>query len=555
MLCPNVTCSPNEFTCRNGKCISLSHICDGDKDCFYGDDELNCTTTTTNPPTTTSTTVSTTITTTLCTGFKCSSDNQCFSSEKYICDGYKDCKVLGEDESCCGNDVILCPTPIGSYLGHCIGKRTICDGYLDCEDGWDERNCSARTTQPPTTTFTTTTDKIIIESTTTTQTSGAHGNTTTGPTKCPRNSICLCENTCDSLAGNPTGCLTLQCTDQCECPDGFSINIITGFCDRNVDCPCTKNGKIFRMGDVVDEGNCTKCMCSSEGFNDCIQSCPITFCDEGFEIVSIPGQCCECRKKLVCRADQVLSDCACGLSCDVNNNKPCDTSNCKKGCVCPKGKFDNGTHCVKAEACYCSTKDGTKYDPNKRWKNGTCEICKCVQGQITCGKTCQYYRCSTGFELIKPTDGCCFCRKIEVVTTSTPWVTTSSRSTYTTLSTSSQSTRQPIYKCSKSEEHISYKDGENCTSVGLVIRSKCSGGCNTVVISDLSRGVGIKDCSCCKPTNIQSAMTQLKCPNGKLKDFKFKIFEKCFCQPCDSSPFDDVPLLQGSFPYPMNKTG
>lgn len=32
----NTTCSPDEFTCRNGECTSLLWRCDGDNDCTDG---------------------------------------------------------------------------------------------------------------------------------------------------------------------------------------------------------------------------------------------------------------------------------------------------------------------------------------------------------------------------------------------------------------------------------------------------------------------------------------------------------------------------------------
>ena len=50
--------------------------------------------------------------------------------------------------------------------------------------------------------------------------------------------------------------------------------------------------------------------------------------------------------------------------------------------------------------------------PNERWNNGKCEICKCFNGKISCGKICDINQCQSGFELVFPKDQCCYCRRI-----------------------------------------------------------------------------------------------------------------------------------------------
>lgn len=61
---------------------------------------------------------------------------------------------------------------------------------------------------------------------------------------------------------------------------------------------------------------------------------------------------------LVCRADQVKTSCACPVTCDDKVNTKCTSQNCKEGCVCPKGKYDNGTHCIDVTGCYCKENNG-----------------------------------------------------------------------------------------------------------------------------------------------------------------------------------------------------
>ena len=70
------------------------------------------------------------------------------------------------------------------------------------------------------------------------------GTTTRG---CRRNSTCLCENTCDSLADKPDSCLSFYCIDDCSCPIGFTYSNTTKRCERDLDCPCVKNGTIFKV--------------------------------------------------------------------------------------------------------------------------------------------------------------------------------------------------------------------------------------------------------------------------------------------------------------------
>ena len=64
---------------------------------------------------------------------------------------------------------------------------------------------------------------------------------------CARNSTCLCENTCDSLSDHPKSCSSFYCIDDCSCPNGFIYDTVTKRCERNLTCPCVKDGTIYKV--------------------------------------------------------------------------------------------------------------------------------------------------------------------------------------------------------------------------------------------------------------------------------------------------------------------
>ncbi|CAG7730677.1 unnamed protein product [Allacma fusca] len=100
------------FLCNDGLCLRESDVCDGSKDCVGGEDEVDC------PP---------------CSGFECSG-GRCIPGG-WECDGEWDCE---DDEANC----TCSPTEFKCDDGLCIPGSWECDDYPDCRDESDERSCS-----------------------------------------------------------------------------------------------------------------------------------------------------------------------------------------------------------------------------------------------------------------------------------------------------------------------------------------------------------------------------------------------------------------------------
>ncbi|KAJ8666823.1 hypothetical protein QAD02_008485, partial [Eretmocerus hayati] len=117
------TCSPDEYRCLEGICISIDKRCNGQPDCRNGDDEESCDCRTDD--------------------FRCE-DGNCVSYSS-LCDGIQDCKD-GSDEKDC--DFAPCP-PSDFTCGDrsCIPRAQLCDGIDHCLGAEDEifceKNCTA----------------------------------------------------------------------------------------------------------------------------------------------------------------------------------------------------------------------------------------------------------------------------------------------------------------------------------------------------------------------------------------------------------------------------
>eukprot|EP00058_Branchiostoma_floridae_P011265 XP_002596753.1 hypothetical protein BRAFLDRAFT_73747 [Branchiostoma floridae] len=116
------TCTPDEFTCSNARCVHMAWVCDGQNDCGDGTDETNCTMKTCSS-----------------VAFQCD-NGQCIPQE-YVCDGMPDCSDYTDEQACpaptCTNREFKCEN------GRCIPQSFVCDAEFDCGfgDHSDEADC------------------------------------------------------------------------------------------------------------------------------------------------------------------------------------------------------------------------------------------------------------------------------------------------------------------------------------------------------------------------------------------------------------------------------
>ncbi|KAI5716508.1 hypothetical protein M8J76_007754 [Diaphorina citri] len=121
--CPKQSsCSPDQFSCGNGRCINTGWLCDHDNDCGDGSDE----------------------------GKECHDKYRTCSSEEfacqnfkcirktYHCDGEDDCGDRSDEFNCNKENSTCSSSQFRCNNGKCIDYHLVCNKESDCEDDSDE---------------------------------------------------------------------------------------------------------------------------------------------------------------------------------------------------------------------------------------------------------------------------------------------------------------------------------------------------------------------------------------------------------------------------------
>ncbi|XP_029941468.1 low-density lipoprotein receptor-related protein 2 [Salarias fasciatus] len=214
-------CKEGEFRCSHGnRCVPQTRVCDGQYDCQDRSDEVDCSTQTED------------------CHHRCDNRTRCIP-ETFLCDGEKDCADGSDEEKCgsvtCSKDQYRCAS------GQCVSEALRCDGYADCSDRSDEADCS----RPP---------RCLSQ------------------LRCPHSHECLqkewlCDGEEDCKDGSDeTNCNTPpeKCRSyQWQCRDSTQCIPVLWRCDGTKDC---LNG--------MDEDRCTPKKCPSHlyqcGSGECI---------------------------------------------------------------------------------------------------------------------------------------------------------------------------------------------------------------------------------------------------------------------------------------------
>ncbi|XP_010122216.1 PREDICTED: very low-density lipoprotein receptor, partial [Chlamydotis macqueenii] len=292
------TCEENYFGCPSGRCILTTWLCDGQKDCEDGVDELHCDSS--------------------CSWnqFACSA-NKCISKQ-WTCDGEDDCgDGLDESDAICGS--VTCAADMFSCLGShaCVPQHWLCDGERDCPNGSDELSTAGC----------------------------APNNTCDGNAFMCHNKVCIpkqfvCDHDDDCGDGSDE---SLECgyrhchPGEFTCADGRCLLNSQWQCDGDFDCP-----------DHSDEAPInTKCQRSEQSCNSSFFMCKNGKCIPASNVCDKKEDCSDGSDEKTCHVNECLSKKVSGCSQD------CQDLPVGYKCKCWPGfrLKDDGKTCIDIDEC------------------------------------------------------------------------------------------------------------------------------------------------------------------------------------------------------------
>ncbi|XP_023179041.2 low-density lipoprotein receptor-like isoform X5 [Drosophila hydei] len=329
------TCSSDHFRCTNGNCIPNKWRCDQENDCSDGSDEDSA----------------------LCKARTCSPDEySCKSGDgecvplAWMCDQSKDCSDGSDEHNCnqtCRSDEFTCGN------GRCIQRRWVCDHDNDCGDGTDERDCPVVPCDS------------IAEHTCPNGACIAKRWVCDGDPDCPDASD---ERECANATKLVTPCLP----HEYQCKDRITCLHHSWLCDGDRDCP---------DGDDEHASSCKNVTCRPDQFQCGDRSCVAghltcngqTDCADGSDER-------DCKLAAPVKTCNATSQFNCGGGQCIPLSKVCD-----KRKDCPDGEDEPANKCGQNE---CAV------------KNGGC-MHRCVDHQV--GYKCD---CHEGYKLSADAHNC-----------------------------------------------------------------------------------------------------------------------------------------------------
>ncbi|XP_047676249.1 low-density lipoprotein receptor-related protein 1B-like isoform X1 [Tachysurus fulvidraco] len=370
-ICSNRSCPPDQFKCQNSRCIPKKWLCDGADDCGNNDDESDL----------------------ICAAQTCrvgqfSCQNGRCIPESWRCDRDNDCG----DES---DEPLWCSFPSCSPLsefscsnGRCISSKWRCDSEDDCGDGSDELEC------------------VRVCSVGQFQCSNG---------KCvPEHWVCDGDDDCGDQSDEHTTCTAIasvsdcseaefrchgdgscvpqrwRCDGDADCEDGsdeLMCNGVHRVCDHKSKFTCKSSGKCISKSWVCDGDEDCKDGSDEEGCVVSVCKPPSFPCANDTSVCLPPELICNRHADCTDQSDE-------GSYCDQ-----ClmDNGGCSHGCVVAPGK---GVVCVCPTGLFLGSDGHSCGSQDVCAKHTRCsQVCEQHTHSITCS-------CYPGWRLEADGDSC-----------------------------------------------------------------------------------------------------------------------------------------------------